>query len=209
MQEHPMSEPGDKIELVPIDKPTVRRPGVRPQPIKLDKVEPHEPAPESVVNFMHDDRLIDFYTPLAILINFFIFAIGPQEFLRGLSIRAGQFLLYLSIVIIGMQIASWTRSIQLGRPHLFLLKAAAMTVVATLLSGVPGAIFFIIPFSLIIQTAIYIGLLRVLFRLDESETLWCVGWIVTVMIAASIAQLAYSGALMRELHELRNLYRQI
>ena len=159
---------------------------------------------------MHDDRLVDFYTPLAIiaislLILLITDALLPQSWGQAFDRRLRQFLIYISAVIIGTQIAARLRGFQLGSLRQILLKSAAIAVAAMVFYSLPS-LFFWLPVWGVVQLGVCFFLLRLLYRQDESEATWCTGAILIVSILLSILQAAYAGTLMPWLHQLRMFF---
>jgi len=205
-------QPDDPYELAPQPEAPARRPP-RPAPAPrtpqpLDYRAPRPPGDRGPTPLDYrppaplddSEKLRNLYMPVGILAAGLIIELFAAYF-RSPTMRAASVDMMLTLVVrtvimmVAMLIAARVRQIDLGSLPLALLKLAAVAVgpsaVLVLLWPVFAVIpsgCYVIPVGLLVELAIFIGLIYTLlgafFDLDESDTWYCVMVMFIVWVAA-------------------------
>jgi len=161
------------------------------------------------------DKTIDFYLPLALIAGGTVVEFAAA-LLRGWSAGGGasvggvggvgRELTTLAtgmiggtfVMLIGVLIAAKARGIALGPIPVAAFKLAAVAIAPAAVATLVYPILAFIPFGglgvFVIQFAVYFALLGTLFKLDESDTWYCVCVIFLIGLAVYFGQLALRNA---------------
>jgi hypothetical protein len=168
--------------------------------VKVARQGEDDPFPDKIVDFQMPIWLIAGGTLIEISAAF-IRAGGVTPRLRvqlmaaGLQLIAGTF-----VMLVGLLIAARIRQIDLGRLPVAVLKLAAVAIApgaaVTFMSPFLGLIPFVGGIAgFILQFVLYFALLGALFKMDESDTWYCVCVIFVVSIGVYFGIIAVIASL--------------
>jgi len=147
------------------------------------------------------DKTIDFHLPLALLAAGVIIEVAAALLSARSRLGLGatlqplgmHLILGTATMLIGVLIAARFRGIDLGKLPVALLKLAAICVAPGAAVTLLGPALRVIPFGFLIglagQFILYFALLGTLFKLDESDTWYCVCVIFIINVAVYFALL--------------------
>ena len=180
--------------LVPEERELVSRTPARPKPVVIEYRRAATEAPNDTR--APGDKAIDLHLPLALLgggvvvevVAAMVAGAGVVGVQRQLAEIAAALVVAPAIMMAGMLIAARFRGIELGHLGTAVMKLAAISIApgaaATLLAPIAG----IIPIAgwlvlLLVQFALYFALIGTMFKLDESDTWYCVCVIFVLNVA--------------------------
>jgi hypothetical protein len=169
----------DDRDLRPARKPVVSSP-------PLDYRTPRTPSPQS--DSLFEDRPIDLHLPLALLgggvlievVAALIHARGAgASFASMLGSIGVRLIVAPAIMMVGILIAAKFREIDFGHLGVAAMKLAAICIAPTAAVTLLMPIARVIPIFgwlglLLVQFALYFALIGTMFKIDESDTWYCV-----------------------------------
>jgi hypothetical protein len=189
--------PAPAIPIVPQAAPS--------RAISYQRGKVHQPDEDE----LFPDKIIDFLMPIWLIaggtliqiVAAFIRAGGITPRLRVNLMSAGLHLIAGTLVmLIGILIAARIRHIDLGRLPVSVLKLAAVAIAPGAAVTLMSPFLALIPFvgglaGFVLQFALYFALLGALFKMDESDTWYCVCVIFVVSIGVYFGIIALNGVL--------------
>jgi hypothetical protein len=161
------------------------------------------PATTEKVQKASDDPVIDFYMPLSLLAGGVVIETaaaliqshGTGKLLRQALLELGMgLILGTAVMLVGVWIAAKIRGIEFGAFRTAVLKLAAISVApgAVVILALP--ILHLLPLGMILgwvlQFILYFALLGALFKMDESDTWYCVCVIFVLNVCVYFGMLA-------------------
>lgn len=146
------------------------------------------------------DKTIDFHLPLALIAGGTLIEVvaalvrggrSPAGFTPHLTALGVQLVLGTATMLAGVLVAARFRGIELGKLPTAVMKLAAICIAPGAAVTLLSPAFAVIPFGFILafiaQFVLYFALLGTLFKLDESDTWYCVCVIFIINVAVYFA----------------------